>query len=199
MRADARRNRQRLLAAARAAFTEHGADASLDDIARLAGVGSGTLYRHFPTREALVEAVYRDQVEALCAHGYELLDTLPPGDALAAWLRALADYVATKRGLSSALQGIMGADGSQVFAACKESLNAAATALLTRAQESGAVRPDADAKDLLRLVHAIAVAIEQDPPAADRLLTLVMDGLRHQAPGAGRPAGGGRPLPLGRS
>lgn len=179
-RADARRNRQRLLAAARAAFTEHGAEASLDDIARRAGVGPGTLYRHFPTRQALVEAVYRDQVEALCAQGYELLDALPPGDALAAWLRAMADYVATKRGLASVLMAIMGDEGSQVFAASKEAMYAAAGALLTRAQESGAVRPDADVRDLLRLVHAIAVATEQAPDSAERLLSLVMDGLRHQ-------------------
>jgi AcrR family transcriptional regulator len=165
MRADARRNRQRLLAAARTAFTEHGAEASLDDIARRAGVGSRTLYWHFPTRQALVEAVYRAQVEDLCARGYELLDTLPPDDALAAWLRAMADYIATKRGLASAMKAIMDDQGSQVFAASKEAMYAAATALLTRAQEAGTVRADADAQDLFRLVHAIAVATEHAPTA----------------------------------
>jgi AcrR family transcriptional regulator len=187
MRADARRNRQRLLAAARTAFTEHGAEASLDDIARRAGVGSGTLYRHFPTRQALVQAVYHDQVEALCARGYELLDTLPPDDALAAWLRAMADYIATKRGLASAMKAIMDDQGSQVFAASKEAMHAAATALLTRAQEAGTVRADADVNDLLRLVHAIAVATEQAPDGGERLLSLVMDGLRHQEAAATAP------------
>jgi AcrR family transcriptional regulator len=187
MRADARRNRQRLLAAARTAFTEHGAEASLDDIARRAGVGSGTLYRHFPTRQALVEAVYRDQVEALCTRGYELLDTLPPDDALAAWLRALADYVTTKRGLATAMKAIMDDQGSQVFASCKQALYAAARALLTRAQETGTVRADADVDDLLRLVHAIAVATEQAPDGGERLLSLVMDGLRHQEAAAPAP------------
>jgi AcrR family transcriptional regulator len=195
LRADARRNHRRLLAAARVAFTEHGAEASLDDIARRAGVGSGTLYRHFPTRQALMEAVYRDQVEALCAQGYELLDSLPPGDALAAWLRALADYIATKRGLASTLTAIMGDQGSQVFASCKQALFAVATALLTRAQGSGAVRPDADVRDLLMLVHAIAVAAEQAPDGAERLLVLVMDGLRHQQPSASQPASGEKPVP----
>ncbi len=101
MRADARRNYERLVATATAAFAERGAEASLDDIARRAGVGSGTLYRHFPTRQALLEAVYRDQVEELCSQARELLASPSPGDAFATWLRAMASYMTTKRGLSS--------------------------------------------------------------------------------------------------
>src|SRR5437867_2707 len=104
MRADAVRNRERLVAAAIAAFTENGADASLDDIARRAGVGPGTLYRHFPTRQALQEAAYLEGVQSLAARAQALADSpLPPDEALAAWMRSLADYLSTKRGLSAAL------------------------------------------------------------------------------------------------
>jgi AcrR family transcriptional regulator len=177
MRADARRNYERLLVAARTAFTMHGADASLDDIARRAGVGPGTLYRHFPTRQALLEAVYRDGVEEMCSRAYELLDTMPPGEALAAWLRAMADYVATKRGLAMELVASLGEDGSELFASCKQAMVAAGTALLDAAKEAGAVRPETDLKDVLKLVHAIGAATEQAPEDADRLLSLVLDGL----------------------
>ena len=177
MRADARRNYERLLAAARTAFTEHGADASLDDIARRAGVGPGTLYRHFPTRQALLEAVYIDGVEAVCNRAYELLEAEPPGEALAAWMRAMADYVATKRGLAMALVASLGEERSELFASCKEAMVAAGTAVLDAAKEAGAVRPDTDIKDVLRLVHGISAATERAPEDADRLLSLVLDGL----------------------
>src|SRR5215831_17923693 len=111
MRADAQRNYARLLDAASAAFVEHGADdVSLEEIARRAGVGIGTLYRHFPTRQALLEAVYRDQVELLRARAEELLNDGSPGDAFAAWLRALAAFSATKRSLSSAMLATLGKD-----------------------------------------------------------------------------------------
>jgi len=183
MRADARRNYERLLVAARTAFTEHGADASLDDIARRAGVGPGTLYRHFPTRQALLEAVYRDGVEAICGRAYELLDAMPPEEALAAWLRAMADYVATKRGLAMALVASLGEEGSKLFASCKQAMIAAGTAVLDAAKDAGAVRPDIDIKDVLKLVHAIGAATEQAPQDADRLLSLVLDGLRRREPG----------------
>jgi AcrR family transcriptional regulator len=180
MRADARRNYERLLAVARTAFLEHGADASLDDIARRAGVGSGTLYRHFPTRQALLEAVYRDGVEGICAKAYELLETMPPGEALAAWLRALADYVATKRGLSMALVASLGEDHPEVFVSCKEAMLEAGTAVLDAAKQAGAMRPDADIRDVLKLVHVVGAAAEQAPEDADRLLSLVLDGLRQR-------------------
>ena len=107
VRADAARNRERLLEAAAAAFTERGADVPLEDIARGAGVGIGTLYRHFPTREALVEAVYRNEVSMLCARGDELLAEMPPDQALAEWMRLFVQHVATKRGMLSVLKPLM--------------------------------------------------------------------------------------------
>ena len=180
MRADARRNRELLLAAALATFTERGADdTSLEEVARRAGVGIGTLYRHFPGRQALLEAVYRDQVEALCAQARELLTTDPPAAALVTWLRAMVEFSATKHNLTSALTANHGKD-APVFSACREDLVAAATALLTRAQQAGTVRPDITAIDLLRLSHAVALAAERAADGADqaeRMLSLMLDGV----------------------
>src|SRR5216684_2059689 len=151
MRADARRNHERLLAAAAATFTEHAADdASLEEIARRAGVGIGTLYRHFPTRQALLEAVYKDQAQALHARAPE---------ALVTWLRAMIEFGATKRSLSKSLMATLGKD-SELLSLCSTMIREGATPLLTRAQEAGEVRADTDTTDLLRLSHAIAVACE---------------------------------------
>ncbi len=186
MRADARRNRERLLIAARSAFAEHGADAPLDDIARRAGVGIGTLYRHFPTRLELQEAVFRDQVQAVCAGATDLLNSHEPGEALALWLRSLTGYIATKRGLSSALMTALGRD-SELVSSCSAQMKAAGKDLLVRAQEAGAVRQEADIADLLRLVHAVVLATEQAPSddgQRDRLLSFVLDGLRVPGPDA---------------
>jgi len=181
MRADARRNYARLMSAAVAAFTEHGADdVSLEEIARRAGVGIGTLYRHFPTRQALLEAVYRDQVEALRARADELLATDPPAEALSEWLRALAAFSSTKQNLTSSLLATLGKD-SDLISVCSKVMCEAADALLTRAKQAGVVRADADARDLIRLVHAVNIATQRaptDPGQADRLLGLVVDGLR---------------------
>jgi AcrR family transcriptional regulator len=193
MRADARRNRERLLAAARDVFTESGADAPLEDIARKAGVGIGTLYRHFPARLDLQEAVFRDQVTAVCAGAAELRRSHTPGDALAAWLKRLITYMGTKRGLSSALISAFGRD-SELVSSCSAQMKAAGSELLTEAQRAGAVRTDIDISDLLRLVHAIVVATEFAPSNAaqrERLLELVFDGLRAGAPvgDAGAPVG----------
>jgi len=184
MRADARRNRERLLAAATDLFAELGADAPLEDIARRAGVGIGTLYRHFPTRLDLQEAVFRDQVAAVCASASELSRSHPPGDALALWLGSLTSYIATKRGLSPALINGLGRD-SDLVTSCSAQMKAAGTGLLTAAREAGEVRPDITIGDLLRLVHGIVVATEQlptDTSQRDRLLALVFDGLRVTAP-----------------
>ncbi|HUY52208.1 MAG TPA: TetR/AcrR family transcriptional regulator [Streptosporangiaceae bacterium] len=190
MRADARRNRQRLLAAALDAFAEHGADdASLDEIARRAGVGIGTLYRHFPTRQALLEAVYRDQVEALCAYARELPGTRPPADALASWLRALVAFGATKRNLTISMMSTLD-KSSEVVTSCSSLVREAAGSLLARAQQSGEIRPDVDATDLLKLSHAISVASDYPtthPDQAERLLALMLDGLRA---GPHEPGGG---------
>jgi len=181
MRADAQRNYTRLLSAAMAAFTEHGADdTSLEEIARRAGVGIGTLYRHFPTRQALLEAVYRDQVEALRARADELMGSDAPGEALAAWLRALMTFSSTKQSLISALLATIGKE-SDLLSTCSKVLWDAAEILLKRAQEAGAVRADADARDLIRLVHAVNIATQRaptDPGQSERLLGLILDGLR---------------------
>jgi AcrR family transcriptional regulator len=177
LRADARRNRERLLAAATAAFAEHGADAPLEDIARQAGVGIGTLYRHFPTRLALQEGVFRSQVETVCARGRELAEDPSPGDAFAAWLRVLTGFLATKRGLSHALISTLGKD-SELISSCGQVMRTTAEQLLERAQQAGTVRKDLTAMDVMRLMHGIGVAVEQAPGDADRMLSLMLDGMR---------------------
>ncbi len=186
MRADARRNRQRLIEAALAAFAEHGADdASLDEIARRAGVGIGTLYRHFPTRQALLEAVYRSQVEALCARAQE--NPGPGGEgsateALARWLEALVSFASTKRNLTISMMSSLGGKNAEVVSSCSAMIREAVVPLLERAQQAGEIRPDVDVADLLKLSHAISVACEYPsahPDQAQRLLSVMLDGLRH--------------------
>jgi AcrR family transcriptional regulator len=188
MRADARRNRQRLLDAALQVYAEHGADdASLDEIARRAGVGIGTLYRHFPTRQALLEAVYRDQVEELCAVARELSDEAPE-QALERWLRALMAFATTKKNLSSALMS--GPNKSEVASSCSAMVREAATKLLADAQRTGQVRDDVDAVDLLRMSHALAIAADlphSHPDQGERLMSVLLAGLR--PPPAEPPAG----------
>jgi len=183
MRADARRNHDKLLAVAKVAFSEHGPEASLDEIARRAGVGAGTLYRHFPTREALIEAVYRDEVQVLCDAADQYGHELPPDQALAAWLRAVVRYVSAKRGLSAALKAMVGVE-SQVFAVCHQAITAHGGALLEQAQRAGVVRAELTLSDLLRLASAIGQASEsvpEDKDMAERLLGLMMDGWRGKA------------------
>ena len=180
MRADARRNREQLVAAAIAAFTEHGADASLDDIARRAGVGPGTLYRHFPTRQALQEAAYLDGFRTLCERAYALVDELPPGEALSAWMHDLAGYLATKRGLSAALMSTLD-KSSEVFTSTHKAIREAGGILIDKAIAAGEVRPDITVSDILKLVNGIGIACEShaDREAqTDRLLTIVIAGLR---------------------
>ena len=183
-RSDARRNARRLIAAASAAFTERGPDASLVDIARTAGVGSATLYRHFASREALLAAVYQSQIEALSQRAYDLLRELPtPMDALVVWIRAFANHLLTYRGLKGLLTARYD-HRAELFARCRQTLYAAATELLTRAQESGAVRRDVDVHQTLKLVNGLVIANEQARDAAaeiDHLLDLVIDGLRPPA------------------
>ena len=187
MRADAQRNYARLLEAASGAFAERGADdVSLEEIARRASVGIGTLYRHFPTRQALLEAVYIDQVESLSARARELLRAESPADALAEWLRAMVKFSSTKRNMTTALLATLGTD-SELLSSCVKEIKGAAESLLARAQQAGVVRPDADAKDLIRLVHAVNIATEKtpDPGQADRMLALILDGLRPQPDASG--------------
>jgi AcrR family transcriptional regulator len=186
LRADARRNYDRLLGAAAAEFAEHGGDeVSLEQIARRAGVGIGTLYRHFPSRQALLEAVYLDQVEALRGQAEELAGGEDPAAALADWLRALVAFSATKRRLTQAMLATAGS-GSELMSSCGAVLLGAAELLLARAQQAGAVRPDVQAMDMIRLVHGVSMVTETapaDPGQTGRLLGLVLDGLRPQPSG----------------
>jgi AcrR family transcriptional regulator len=179
-RADARRNYDKLIAAATAAFAEHGADdVSLEEIARRAGVGIGTLYRHFPARQSLLEAVYKEQVDALDALAGKLLTSESPGGALGEWLRAFAAFGRTKRTLSSALVATIGKD-SELLSECSRVLRNCTEALLDRAQRSGAVRADVTAPDLFRLTHGLIVATDpnpSDPEQTDRILSMVIGGL----------------------
>ena len=182
-RADAQRNVELLIAAARTAFAENGPNASLDDIARAAGVGPGTLYRHFPTRLALFEAVYRDSVERLCADGDRLATSEAAGPALIDWLQGFVTVISQKRGLAAALTE----EGrtSELFAQCHSMINATGGMLLDRAKAEGAVRDEVDLDDLLKMTKAFAVAAETSPdgPAlAERLLILSMDGMRPRHP-----------------
>ncbi|WP_030618005.1 TetR/AcrR family transcriptional regulator [Streptomyces achromogenes] len=171
-RKDAARNYDALLDAAREAFTEHGADASLEDIARRAGVGIGTLYRNFPTRRDLFETVYADEVAALCGAALELADR-EPWEALTAWLGRFAGYMVTKRAVREALNG-----ESDIFQTCRESMYAAGGPLLERAQRVGAARTDMDFGDLLRLVAGITATNFEDAAQRDRVLSIALDGVR---------------------
>ncbi|MBL1103121.1 TetR/AcrR family transcriptional regulator [Streptomyces sp. 5-8] len=171
-RKDAARNYDALLEAARAAFAEHGADASLEDIARRAGVGIGTLYRNFPTRRDLFETVYADEVNTLCRAAVELADR-EPWAALTAWLDRFAGYMVTKRAVREALDG-----ESDIFQACRESMYAAGGPLLERAQRAGAARADMDFGDLLRMVAGITATVFDDDAQRDRVLAIAMDGVR---------------------
>ena len=184
MRADARRNYERLIATARTAFMEHGTGASLDDIARRAGVGSGTLYRHFPTRDALLHAVLRDRIDGLLAHADELLAG-PAADAEAAlgrWLRTYLAGASTPRGTSTVIIQAMSPDWAGTgLGDAAASICDALGRLLDRAQRAGAIRDEIDPGDLLRITNAIGVASERTADSAaysDRMLALLFDGLR---------------------
>ncbi|MFD7990796.1 TetR/AcrR family transcriptional regulator [Streptomyces mexicanus] len=184
MRADARRNYERLLKVAAEAFAEHGENASLDDIAKRAGVGSGTLYRHFPNRRALLEAAYVDRIEAIAARAGELADSRPPGEALREWLYELCVGSIQVRGLK-ALLGSAVADGSPgAVTACATSVKGAAARLVEAARREGTLRPDVEPVELLRLAHGVATAAEladEHGGQIRRYLSLLMEGL---GPGA---------------
>ncbi|CAM5262865.1 TetR family transcriptional regulator [Streptomyces spiroverticillatus] len=184
MRADARRNYEKLLTEARAAFAEHGTDASLEEVARRAGVGIGTLYRHFPTRHALLSAVFQGAVDELLTRAHELTRATDPCGALVTWLRAIITHASEYRGLARALMSASGtteADPNSPLTSCSTPMREAGTTLLARAQQSGTVRPDVPIRDLMQLTNAIALAAEQspdDPQLADRLLSLAVRGLQ---------------------
>lgn len=178
MRADARRNYERIVATARDAFHADGVDVPLDDIAKRAGVGAGTLYRHFPNRDSLVEAVYREEITRLADTAHRLRDELPVGEALFAWLRQQVRWIGANMGLATALKSTMDSD-SETFAFCKRILREAVHVLLEPAQEAGIVRADLEPTDLLRLSHGVGAAAQYtDEAGVDRLLSVVLDGLR---------------------
>jgi AcrR family transcriptional regulator len=177
-RADARRNYETLISAARDAFAEDGVSASLEDIARRAHVGIGTLYRHFPTRQDLFESVYVDEVEALCRTADDLAD-LPPWDALVGWLRRFVRYTATKRALAEALNR-----DSELFRTCRAEVYAAGEPLLQRAQQAGTARPDTSFDDVMRLLSGITMIHFTEPGQLERVVGMALDGLRHQPPSA---------------
>ncbi|OLT10676.1 TetR family transcriptional regulator [Actinomadura sp. CNU-125] len=183
LRADARRNRELDLAAARETFAADGPDASLNEIARRAGVGPGTLYRNFPTRQALQAAVLADRVAHLCGRADELIATVPPAAALSGWLRAFLEHARSDHGLGGAvLSEPPGLD-------CHQTILDAAERVLARAREAGAARPDVSAADTVQLVVGVALATGHGPDSGqgERLLGLVLDALRPGgASGAGR-------------
>jgi AcrR family transcriptional regulator len=178
LRADAKRNRDKVLTAAREAFTENGASTSLEAIARRAGVGIGTLYRHFPTRQALLEAVYVDEVDQLAAAAGEF-SALEPWPALEAWLRRLGAYLVTKHALAAELLNYVDTNAN-VFAACRGELYGAGKPLLDRAKAAGTVRPDVVLPDVVQMVGGIAKIQNSDPEAIGRILALALDGLRYR-------------------
>ena len=178
-RADAQRNRERILAMAKQEFTRSGANASLEDIAKKAGVGPGTLYRHFPTREALLVAVYRSEMEKLAAAEQELAHRLAPVEALRAWLLLFIDAIETKQVIAPVLNALVG-DPKKVFEASYAAIHGAIRALVKRAIKSGDIRRDLDPIDLLRALVGVAhVATGPDwRPSARRLVDILVAGAR---------------------
>ena len=178
-RADAERNRVRLLETAKAVFAEKGSAASLDEIARIAGVGAGTLYRHFPTRDALVAAVYRNETGQLVAAADRLAETQPPVDALRAWLLLFVDYMATKQGMYELLNSLAGGT-SDLYSASMAQMKQAIAKLAGRAVASGEIRLDLDPLDLLRALAGVAnIGLGQDGErAAKRLVDILIAGVR---------------------
>ncbi|MFD7165334.1 TetR/AcrR family transcriptional regulator [Streptomyces violascens] len=179
LRADARRNRDKILAAAVRVLAEEGVDAHLERIAKEAGVGSATLYRNFPTRDALIEAVYRNEVAQLCEAAPALLAQKPPSEALHDWTRLFLDYVTTKAGMADALRAIA-ATGNSPYGHSRDMIRAAITTLMTACAAAGTIRTDITPTDMATALEGIALtsAKPEQRDRAERLLDLVLDGLR---------------------
>ncbi|MEO3876415.1 helix-turn-helix domain-containing protein [Nonomuraea sp. B12E4] len=183
MRADARRNYERLLAAAKTAFAEHGVEASLEEIARQAGVANGTLYSHFPTRQALLEELLRDRMQALSETARDLLDHPSADEALTGWARAAMAHATAYRGLATSLMRSIQDETSRLHAACQAVL-AGGQRILDRARAAAVVRGDVTAEDVYALINAAAWAGEQtSPEQAERLLSFGLEGMRPPAGG----------------
>lgn len=178
MRADAKRNCERILEVAREVFAELGTDAPLDEIVKRAKVGAGTLYRHFPTRETLLETVYRSEIVGLADRAHELLATCPPEEALDTWLREQVTWVLRSHGLAMSLKSAIDKE-SDVYTLCMTAMREAAGALLKPLQEAGKIRADITPANLLRLAHGVSIAAENFPQAErETMLSVVLNGLR---------------------
>ncbi|SEL13769.1 TetR/AcrR family transcriptional regulator [Streptacidiphilus jiangxiensis] len=180
LRADARRNRERILEAAVRAFSEKGADVPIDTIAKDAGVGSATLYRHFPTREALVEAAYRNELARVCDSAAQLLADNPPDQALRRWMDNFIDYLTAKQGMADALRAAV-ASGADPFAESVAKLAAAIATMLDAGARAGVLRPDLDPLDVGFTLAGVGLVTSApgQRERADRLLDLLLDGLRY--------------------
>jgi AcrR family transcriptional regulator len=178
-RADAARNYDKVVAAAREAFGEGGASTSLEEIARRAGVGIGTLYRNFPNRQALLEAVYVGEVDDVARSAAEL-EQLEPWDALSGWLRQVGAYLTTKHALSAEMLDYMDRD-APLFQACRTILFDAGEPLLARAQEAGVVRGDVKLADIIMMIGGIAKNTMAAPSQTERMVDIALDGLRYKA------------------
>ena len=179
-RADAQRNRVRVLEAAKQAFTRHGGNASLDEIAKDAGVGAGTLYRHFPTRDALIEAVYRTEVEKLAAAEGKFAASLPPLEALRAWMLLFVDYIEAKHIIAPALNTYAGG-ASKLYESSRAQVSGAIEALVKRAIQSGDIRKDIEPFDLLRALIGVSSSMGSGPgwpQSAKRLVDILITGSR---------------------
>jgi AcrR family transcriptional regulator len=178
MRADARRNYERIVATAREVFFEQGVDVPLDDIVKRAGVGAGTLYRHFPTRDVLIEAVYRQEIENLADRVRMLTKELPPEEALREWMRDQVRFQVERSGLAVALKAAIDED-SETFQHCKTTLREAVGVLVDAAQAAGVVRAEIEPVDLMRLGHGIGTSAKYaDEAGQERLVSIALNGLR---------------------
>jgi AcrR family transcriptional regulator len=178
MRADARRNYERIVATAREVFFEQGVDVPIDDIVKRAGVGAGTLYRHFPTREVLLEAVYRQEIEDLAEGVRMLTKELAPEEALRTWLHEQVRFQKERAGLAAALKAAVDAD-SEVFQHCKATLRDAVGVLVQAAQAAGVVHTEVEPVDVMRLGHGIGASAKYaDEAGQERLISIALNGLR---------------------
>ncbi|MFI6348285.1 TetR/AcrR family transcriptional regulator [Streptomyces sp. NPDC050560] len=183
LRADARRNREKILAAAVRVFSDEGLDAHFERIAREAGVGTGTLYRNFPTREILIEAAYRNEVARLCDAVPDLLAALPPREALRAWMGRFVDYATAKLGMADALRAVV-ASGGDPYGHSRDMIQDAISTLMAAGTAAGALRSDIRAADMFAALAGIALtsARPEQRDQAERLLDLTLDGLRPAPP-----------------